>query len=53
VAGAQDALACLDAGATTVQIYSALIFEGPGVVGSITHGLTSAIRARDGARAAA
>jgi dihydroorotate dehydrogenase len=53
VARARDALACLDAGATTVQVYSALIFEGPGVVGSITRGLTSAIRARDGARAAA
>src|SRR3954470_11557977 len=31
-----DAVACLEAGATTVQIYSALIFEGPGVVGSLT-----------------
>jgi dihydroorotate dehydrogenase len=32
----RDAVACLEAGATTVEIYSALIFEGPGVVGSIT-----------------
>jgi len=27
-----------DAGATTVQIYSALIYEGPGVVGTLTAG---------------
>jgi dihydroorotate dehydrogenase len=30
-----DAASCLEAGATTVQIYTALIFEGPAVVGRI------------------
>jgi dihydroorotate dehydrogenase len=53
VAGAEDAVACLDAGATTVQIYSALIYEGPGVVGSITRGLAGALRARADASTAA
>jgi dihydroorotate dehydrogenase len=36
VASAADVATCLDAGATTVQIYSALIYEGPGVVGRLT-----------------
>jgi len=36
VASAADVATCLDAGATTVQIYSALIYEGPGVVGMLT-----------------
>ena len=31
-----DVVTCLDAGATTVQIYTALIYEGPGVVGDLT-----------------
>jgi len=46
VATAADALACLEAGATTVQIYSALIFRGPGVVGELTRGLASMLIAR-------
>jgi dihydroorotate dehydrogenase len=40
---AADALACLNAGATTVQIYSALIFSGPRVVRALTSGLAAAI----------
>lgn len=36
---ASDAVACIDAGATSVQIYSALIYEGPGVVGELTSAL--------------
>ena len=32
---ADDVVACLEAGASTVQIYSALIFQGPGVVGAL------------------
>jgi len=40
----RDAVACLEAGATTVQIYSALIFEGPGVVGSMTEEIAEARR---------
>ena len=38
VASATDVATCLDAGATTVQIYSALIYEGPGVVGMLASG---------------
>jgi len=38
VASAADVATCLDAGATTVQIYSALIYEGPGVVGLLAAG---------------
>ena len=36
---ASDVATCLDAGATTAQIYTALIYEGPGVVGELTTGL--------------
>ncbi|MDH4111965.1 MAG: dihydroorotate dehydrogenase 2 [Actinomycetota bacterium] len=36
---ADDVATCLEAGATTVQIYSALVYEGPGVVGDLTSGL--------------
>jgi dihydroorotate dehydrogenase len=46
VSSAADALACLDAGASTVQVYTALIFRGPGVVGELTSGVASALRAR-------
>jgi dihydroorotate dehydrogenase len=41
VATADDARACLEAGATTVQIYTALVFEGPGVVGDLCSGLVA------------
>jgi dihydroorotate dehydrogenase len=34
-----DARACLDAGATTVQVYTGLIYEGPGVVRRIAEGI--------------
>jgi dihydroorotate dehydrogenase len=34
-----DVLACLDAGATAVQVYTALIYRGPAIVGDLTHGL--------------
>jgi dihydroorotate dehydrogenase len=46
VFSAADVLACLDAGASTVQIYTALVFRGPGVVGELTSGLATATRAR-------
>ena len=42
----EDVLACLQAGATTVQIYSALIYEGPGIVGTLTRGLARALDER-------
>ncbi len=41
-----DVLACLEAGATTVQVYSALIYEGPGIVGTLTRGLARALGER-------
>jgi dihydroorotate dehydrogenase len=37
----EDVIACLDAGAASVQIYSALIYEGPGVVGRLTRGVAA------------
>lgn len=46
VFSAADVLACLDAGASTVQIYSALVFRGPGVVGELTSGLATALGAQ-------
>jgi dihydroorotate dehydrogenase len=47
VSSAQDAWEKLAAGADLVQIYSALIFQGPGVVGEIVSGLTERVRAGD------
>lgn len=38
-----DALACIEAGATTVQIYTSLIYEGPRVVASIAAGVLAAL----------
>jgi dihydroorotate dehydrogenase len=49
---AADALACIEAGATTVQVYTGLVFEGPGVVGELTRGLSDALRSRRGDLAA-
>ncbi len=43
---AADALAAIEAGATTVQVYTGLIFRGPGVVGELTAGLADALRSR-------
>jgi dihydroorotate dehydrogenase len=42
VTDGRDSAACLEAGATTVQIYSGLIFEGPGIVGSIAREIAEA-----------
>jgi dihydroorotate dehydrogenase len=36
---ADDAGACLEAGATTVQVYTGLIYEGPRIVRNLTSGL--------------
>ena len=46
ISTAADALACLEAGAATVQVYSALIYEGPGIVGALTGGLATSLRER-------
>jgi dihydroorotate dehydrogenase len=43
---ADHALACIEAGATTVQVYTGLVFEGPGIVGELTRGLSDALRSR-------
>jgi dihydroorotate dehydrogenase len=43
-----DVLACLDAGASTVQVYTGLIYRGPGIVGELTRGLAAARRSRSG-----
>jgi dihydroorotate dehydrogenase len=46
ISSADQVLACLEAGAATVQVYSALIFEGPAVVGALTRGLAAKLRTR-------
>jgi dihydroorotate dehydrogenase len=43
VGSAAEARMCLDAGAATVQVYTALIFQGPRVVRSLTSGLATAL----------
>jgi dihydroorotate dehydrogenase subfamily 2 len=48
VSSGADALKCLEAGATTVQIYTALIYRGPAVAGSLARELSAALRARQG-----
>ena len=40
----QDVRACLEAGATAVQLYTGLIYRGPGIVGDLTRGLRTAPR---------
>ncbi len=46
ISRSEDVLTCLEAGAATVQVYSALIYEGPGIVGTLTGGLAQALHAR-------
>src|SRR6266545_455976 len=46
VFSAADALACLDAGAATVQVYTGLIDRGPRVVRDIVRGLSEARSSR-------
>lgn len=45
IASARDVIECLVAGASTVQLYTALIYEGPGIVGVLTRGLADRLRA--------
>lgn len=47
IASAADAWARIRAGASLVQLYSALVFEGPGLAGRIARGL-EALAQRDG-----
>ncbi len=44
VFSAHDAVACLDAGATAVQLYTGFVFGGPGSVGALTSGLAASLR---------
>ena len=44
---AEDARRCMDAGAVVVQVYTALIYEGPGLLGSLTRGLAATVRTMD------
>lgn len=52
IAAASDALACIEAGASTVQLYTGLVYGGPGVVGELSAGLSRAARGRPGGVAA-
>jgi dihydroorotate dehydrogenase len=45
VAGGADAYAKIRAGASLVQLYSALVFHGPKLVGNIKHDLAARLRA--------
>ena len=47
IASAEDAWARIRAGASLVQLYSALVFEGPGLAGRIARGLETLVK-RDG-----
>jgi dihydroorotate dehydrogenase len=47
IGSARDAMEKLRAGATLVQLYSALVFEGPDLVGKIVAGLAEMQRAAD------
>ena len=47
IASAEDAWARIRAGASLVQLYTAMIYEGPGIARSITRGLETLMR-RDG-----
>jgi dihydroorotate dehydrogenase len=38
---AADAAACLEAGATALELYTGLIYRGPGIVGALTRGLAA------------
>lgn len=48
VSSGADVMACLEAGAATVQIYTALIYQGPTVAGSLIRELAEARRATQG-----
>jgi dihydroorotate dehydrogenase len=45
VTSVADVIECLEAGASTVQLYTALIYQGPGIVGALMRGLADRLRA--------
>lgn len=46
VGSGADVVACLEAGATTVQLYTALVHEGPSLLGRLTTDLVALLRER-------
>ena len=42
----EDALACIRAGATTVQVYTGLVYRGPGIAGELTAGIATELAHR-------
>lgn len=48
--GPETTFAKIEAGATLVQLYSSLVFEGPGLVGAILRGLATRLTAKGCAR---
>jgi len=52
IAGPGDAYAKIRAGASLLQLYSALVYQGPGLVGRIKRGLAARLRADGFARLA-
>jgi dihydroorotate dehydrogenase len=46
ISTSDDVVACIEAGAAAVQLYSALVYEGPGIVGTLTRGLARELRRR-------
>jgi dihydroorotate dehydrogenase len=47
VSTTEDVRACLDAGATAVQLYTGLIYRGPRIIGVLTRGLSAPPRATE------
>jgi dihydroorotate dehydrogenase len=46
IATAEEALARIEAGATAIQLYSALVYHGPGLAQQMANGLARLLRAR-------
>lgn len=44
ISSPEQAIACLRAGAATVQIYTGFVMRGPGIVGELTAGVAAALR---------
>lgn len=44
--GVDDALACIGAGATTVQVYTGLVYRGPRITGELTAGIATELAHR-------
>jgi dihydroorotate dehydrogenase len=46
VSTVEHATDCLDAGASTVQVYTGLIYRGPALVGELARGIATRASAR-------